>query len=75
METGATAADAGERGRGDTGGGVPPWRKTRTYLTSNLKVRTYCHGESMENIRITTMGFTWMEESQTTLYGNVVGGS
>ena len=41
------------------GGDVtPPRRKTQTYLTSHLKVRTCYCGDSMETTHITTMGHT-----------------
>ena len=55
------------------GGTCPPQKKMSIYLTSHHKVRTYCCGESIENTRITTMGRTWVGESQTMLSGSVVG--
>ena len=64
----------GNRRGGPRGGGIsPPRGKTRIYLDSHLNVRTCCCKESMETSLITTMGRTWTGESQTTLYGSVVG--
>ena len=65
----------GGTGRGHPCGGgcAPPQRKTRTSRALPLKVRTCCFRGSVETTRITTMGFTWTGELQTTLYSSVVG--
>ena len=69
----------GENPRGATveficvGGRAHPRRKTRTSRDSPQNMRTCCYGESMETSCITTMGCTRKGESETTLYGSVVG--
>ena len=54
------------------GGGMPPWKKTRTYLTLPQNVSICCYGEYIETTLITTMGHTWTSESRTTLSDSVI---
>ena len=52
---------------------MPPWNKTRTYLTLPQNVRICCYGEFIKTTRITMMDRTWTGESQTTLSDSVIG--
>ena len=48
-------------------------RKMWIYLNLHRNVRTCCCRKSMETFPTTTMGPTWMGESQATLPGSIVG--